>query len=168
MPGRAMREETAMKLTDHFTLAELTFSQTAARENIDNRPNAEQVENLRLLCINVLEPIRVDLGKPITVSSGYRSPRLNKAVCGAPTSQHLNGQAADIVSFAVPVKALFKRIIRLGLPYDQIIYEGTRTSAWVHVSYDAARRRGSILRATFPEAGGVVYTKLTKAQALRI
>lgn len=157
-----------MKLTDHFTLAELTFSQTAARENIENRPGPEQVENLRLLCEHILEPIRVDVGKPITVSSGFRSPRLNKAVGGAPTSQHLNGQAADIVSFAVPVKSLFKRIIRMGLPYDQIIYEGTRKSAWVHVSYDAERRRGNILRATFPAAGGVVYTRLTRAQALKL
>lgn len=157
-----------MKLTDHFSLAELTFSQTAARENIENRPNAGQIENLRLLCMNILEPIRVDIGKPVMVSSGFRSPRLNKAVGGAPTSQHLFGQAADIVCFAVPVKTLFKRIIRLGLPYDQLIYEGTKSTAWVHVSFDTARTRRSILFATFQEAGGVQYTKLTRGKAMKL
>jgi hypothetical protein len=157
-----------MRLTPHFTLAELTFSQTAARENIENRPNAEQIENLRLLCLNILEPVRVGIGKPITVTSGFRSARLNKAVGGAPSSQHLTGQAADIVCFAMPAKALFKRIIRMRLPYDQLIYEGTKNTAWVHVSYDAARRRGSILLATFPPAGGVHYAALTRAKALKV
>lgn len=52
-------------------VSELTFSQTAARENIENKPNAEQVENLRLLCVYILEPVRVDIGKPVTVTSDF-------------------------------------------------------------------------------------------------
>ena len=157
-----------MKLTDHFTLEELVFSQTAVRDNIENKPSTAEINSLKQLCENVLEPVRIEVGKPITVTSGFRSARLNKAVGGAPDSQHLRGQAADIVCFDVSVKTLFKRIIQKGLPYDQIIYEGGKSGAWVHVSFDQARSRREILLATFPVAGGVHYTKLSKTMAMKI
>lgn len=156
-------------LSRNFTLAELTFSQTAARKNIANKPSARQVEALRALCINILQPVRDALGQPLTVSSGYRSPALNAAVRGAKKSQHIDGQAADIVCFAIPTKDLFKRILQLGLPFDQIIYEGGKTSIWVHVSFKAdGDNRAEILAASFPKSGGVKYRKLTFAQAMEI
>ncbi len=157
-----------MNLTDHFTLEELVFSQTAVRDNIDNKPNNGQFQNLKNLCVNILEPVRVSINRPIAVTSGFRSERLNKAVGGSPDSQHMKGQAADIVCFGMSAKSLFKRILELGIPYDQIIYEGAQTNAWVHISFDAVQSRRSILLATFPPAGGVQYAKLTKTEAMNL
>jgi zinc D-Ala-D-Ala carboxypeptidase len=153
-------------LAEHFTLQELTFSQTAARNNVDNTPTPAQIANLRSLCQMILEPLRMRLQKPIVVSSGFRSEALNRLVDGAPNSQHLKGMAADFVCPAIEVKRLFKAVIEMGLPFDQLIYEGGRQSQWVHVSYDRERQRGEILAATFPVAGGVQYRKLSRKEAM--
>ena len=83
-------------LTKSFTLEELVFSQTAAREGIDNTPAAAHVRAMRALCTNVLQPLRDAVGAPLVVSSGYRSPRLNKFVGGSARSQHMEGKAADV------------------------------------------------------------------------
>ncbi len=164
-----MPDADANVLSRNFTLTELTFSQTAARRNIANKPSARQVEALRALCINILQPVRDAIGKSLTVTSGYRSPALNAAVKGSKTSQHMAGQAADIVCFAIPTKDLFKQILQLGLPFDQIIYEGGKTSIWVHVSFRAdGGNRGEILAASFPKIGGVKYRALTHAQAMEL
>jgi hypothetical protein len=90
---------------------------------------------------------------------------LNRAVQGAPDSQHLLGQAADLQCFSLPPAEFFRRAVAMPLPFDQLIYEGSPHTVWVHISYDAARTRGEILRATFPPAGGVAYSNLTKDQA---
>lgn len=164
-----MPDATPIVLSKNFTLAELTFSQTAARRNIANKPSAKQVEALRALCGNILQPVRDALGQALMVTSGYRSPALNAAVKGSKKSQHMDGQAADIVCFGIETKDLFKRIIRLGLPFDQIIYEGGKTSIWVHVSFKAdGDNRGEILAASFPRSGGVKYRALSQAQAMEL
>jgi zinc D-Ala-D-Ala carboxypeptidase len=152
-------------LSSSFTLEELTFSQTAARIGILNVPDPQQVTALQALCTNVLQPLRDALGLPITVSSAFRSPALNRAVGGASDSQHLDGQAADLQCFSLSTAEFFRRALAAHLPFDQLIYEGGREATWVHISYDTARARGTILRATFPAAGGVLYTALTQAQA---
>jgi uncharacterized protein YcbK (DUF882 family) len=130
----------------YFTIKELTNSATAKRKGIDNTPSQEVVRNLTALTDNVLDPLREAWGSAITVSSGYRSPRLNVAVGGVKTSQHREGKAADLV---VGTKAdnykLFQLAISLKLPYDQIIWEKTATATWVHISYDASRNRRQIL-----------------------
>jgi zinc D-Ala-D-Ala carboxypeptidase len=155
-------------LSLNFTLEELTFSQTAARLGIPNVPSDEQIASLKALCDNILQPLRHNLAAPLFVSSGYRSPALNRAVEGASDSQHLLGKAADITCPTMSTDDLFKRVLRLELPFDQLIYEGGKESVWVHVSFDTAGRRGEILRASFPPAGGVFYASLTPDQALAL
>lgn len=92
-----------MKLTDHFSLSEFTRSSTADRLHINNTidlsvPSGQSVfKNLKNLCEQVLEPLREHFGIPVVICSGYRCPQLNKAVGGVPNSQHLKGEAADIV-----------------------------------------------------------------------
>ena len=82
-----------MKLSANFTLEELTKSQTASRKGIPNNPNASQIDNLKSLCTNVLQPIRSHFGQPVTISSGFRSGELCIAIGSKITSQHTQGQA---------------------------------------------------------------------------
>lgn len=141
-----------MNLSEHFSLREMTFSQTAIRQGIGNTPSADQIGALRLLCEKVLEPTRAHFGRPIIVSSGYRSPALNRAVGGSTTSQHCTGEAADIEIAGVDNRRLAKWI-RDNLTFDQIILEGASAAdpnaGWVHVSYRDNRARRSILTARF-------------------
>lgn len=144
-----------MYLSKFFTLEEMTFSQRAARDGIPNRPNADEVENLRRLCVKILDPLRKELG-PVVVSSGFRGPLLNKAVKGARNSQHLTGCAADISVPGIPVATVIATIRRLKLPFDQLIDE---FGAWTHVSYTLAPR-GEVLKARRGADGKTVYTRI--------
>ena len=85
-----------VNLTEHFTLEEMIRSRMAEKHDIDNMPGSHEVANLRILCEKILEPARLEIGMPITVTSGYRSERVNKIVGGAKGSLHLVGKAADI------------------------------------------------------------------------
>ena len=126
----------------YFTLNELTASTTAKRKGIDNTPDATVKANLTALVANILDPLREAYGKPIVVSSGYRSPKLNRAVGGAAKSQHVTGQAADIHTLSdTPAdnKKLYDLILKLKLPFDQLINEYNFN--WVHVSYSPRNRR---------------------------
>lgn len=138
-----------MQLSQHFTLEEMIKSQTASRKGIDNTPTPEVIENLKLLCEHVLEYIRVRFGKPITVNSGYRGPKLNKAIGGAKNSQHMTGQAADIEIVGIDNKTLFNWI-RDNMEFDQLILEyykeGIPDSGWVHVSWNSAGNRKQTLQ----------------------
>lgn len=158
----------ATPLCRSFTLEELTFSQTAARQGILNTPSSDQIAALAALCVNVLQPLRDAINLPIVVSSGFRCPALNRAVFGAAASQHMQGEAADIICPMTSTAALFKQVLELELPFDQLIYEGGIESVWVHVSFDRLRRRGSVLRASFPAGGGVSYVDLTREAALEL
>lgn len=137
-----------MNLSKNFTLNEMLESQTARRRNIQEQftPSENVKENLRKLCINVLQPLRDKLGKPIHVSSGYRCKRLNKAIGGAVKSQHIEGKAADLQGIGITNKELFD-YIKDNLDYDQLLWEfGTKEEpAWVHVSYDDKRMRKQVL-----------------------
>lgn len=124
----------------HFTLHELTRSTTATLQGIDNTPPAEAVHRLELLVEHVLDPLREAWGKPIHVSSGYRCPALNKAVGGAPASQHMRGEAADIsVGNPADNRRLYHLLHTLKLPVDQAINE--YDFSWIHVSYGPRMRR---------------------------
>ena len=124
-------------VTMHFTIEELYDSATAKRLGINNKPTIQKMINLVYLAAFVLEPLRVAMGRPINISSGYRCEQLNKAVGGVYNSQHLKGQAADI---SIDGDMAFGRkvfeYIRKNLPFDQLIWEHNASGVyWVHVSY---------------------------------
>ena len=126
----------------YFTINELTKSSTASRLHINNTPSQEVKDNLNKLIDNILDPLRELYGKPIIVNSGYRCPKLNKAVGGARNSQHLIGQASDIrtvTNTKESNKQLFDIIRNSKLPFDQLINEYDFN--WVHVSYGPRNRR---------------------------
>ncbi len=127
-------------------MSELTSSPTARRKGIDNTPNGVQRAALTALVTNILDPLREAYGKPIVVTSGFRCPRLNRAVGGVAKSQHMKGEAADIRTLSdrpSDNKKLFDLIIKLGLPYDQCIDEYGYN--WIHVSYTSQGNRRQIL-----------------------
>ena len=145
-----------MKLSDHFTLAEMTASNTAARKGIDNTPPDAIVDQL-ILTADRMEKIRaLLLGKPIRILSGYRSPRLNRAVGGSRTSAHMTGQAVDFVcpDFGTPAQ-IVDFLGRELKGFDQIIEE---FGQWVHVGW-AAKPRGQLLKAR-KVGGRTVYTQV--------
>lgn len=124
-----------MNLSKHFTLEELTYSDTARMIGIKNIPKTEIIRNLGLLANNLLEPLREKLSKPIIITSGYRCEILNKKVGGAPNSQHTRGQAVDIIVKGITPKTLYEFIKSSGLIYDQLILEQTKSAQWIHISY---------------------------------
>lgn len=132
-----------MKLSEHFTLEEMTFSQTAARRGIANDPPPTVVENLRWLASR-LEVIRTKLGGvPIHVSSGYRSLALNRVTPGSSkTSAHTKGLAADIGVDGMSPKSLALKVADMDLDIDQLILE---FDSWVHVGLSDAKPRGQLL-----------------------
>ena len=137
-----------MNLTEHFSMKELTQSQTAIKNGIPNIPKDPQVvANLTLLCEKVLEPLREGMKCPIRISSGYRSPELNKLIGGAKASQHNIGEAVDI-DLDEKNAELFSYIVN-NLDFDQIIWEfgDDNNPDWVHVSYKAAGNRKQLLKA---------------------
>lgn len=125
-----------MNLTNNFTLNELIYSTTAEKNKIANTPSQPVIKNLKALCENVLQPLRNNLGCPIVITSGFRCAVLNKRVGGASNSQHLYGQAADLVVPQKNLKDVFN-YIKSHLPYDQLLYEYNKTDKWIHVSYRA-------------------------------
>jgi len=119
-----------MKLSEHFTLEEFSFSEAAARRGLDNTPGRIVITNLGLVAA-VMEKIRTLLGdRPIVVHSGYRSVEVNQAVGGVATSVHCHGLACDFVcpAFGTPVEVALA-ILKSDLEYDQLILE----YGWVHV-----------------------------------
>jgi zinc D-Ala-D-Ala carboxypeptidase len=142
-----------MNLSTHFTLEELTASQTAVRRGICNLPPVAVIKNLARLA-GLLEQVRELAGKPIAISSGYRSPELNRWVGGSSTSAHTLGLAADITCSGITPKALAMLIRESAIGYDQLIYEGT----WVHIGLSEGDLRGQVLTANF-KGGSATYTK---------
>jgi len=150
-----------MKLSANFQLSELTKSQVAERKGLPNNPSANQIDNLKALCINVLQPIRSEFDKPVIISSGYRSGEVCIAIGSKPTSQHAEGKACDFEIIGVDNKDLFDWI-KNNLEFDQLILEfykdGEANSGWIHVSWNGEDNRNQTLRAyRNEETGKVVY-----------
>ena len=148
-----------MKLSENFSLSELTKSQTAERKGIDNTPSPTHQENLKSLCEMVLQPVRDHFSRVVTISSGYRSPELCTAIGSKITSQHARGEAADFEIFGVSNKELAD-YINENLDYDQLILEYWKkedpNSGWVHCSYTNGNNRKQYLRA-YKEDGKTKY-----------
>lgn len=131
-----------MNLSEHFTLSEMTFSETAARKSLSNNPTEEVVKNLTALCVNVLEPLRARLNRPIRITSGYRSEAVNKAIGGSKNSQHIQGKAADLQVPGMTSKEVFETVKGMGINLDQCIEE---FGEWIHVSYNGELNRNQFL-----------------------
>lgn len=130
-----------MKITENFTLEELSHSNTAKSRNIENIPGEVEIENLKELAENVLQPLRDLVNVPIIVSSGFRNDVVNKLVGGVPGSQHRKGQAADINAKNKNARDLFNTIIESSIPYDQVILYDDGRNNFVHISYNKAGNR---------------------------
>jgi hypothetical protein len=130
-----------MKLSENFTLAELTDTDTG----LPNNPSQDEIRNLKLLVQKVLQPVRDKFGV-INVTSGFRSPGVNSAVGGSATSDHVHGRAADIQ--CEDMAAVFN-YIRKKLPFKQLIWEfGTDAQPkWIHVAYDVNNNKSEVLKA---------------------
>ena len=148
-----------MKLTQNFSLAEMTKSDTALRLDMDNTPGDEEIANLQALCENVLQPIRDAYGVGVKVNSGFRHPDVNGAVGGSKTSDHCKGMAADIEIPGV-ANADLAEWISENLEFRQLILEfytpGVPDSGWVHVSYNPEDNKKQIMTA-MKENGKTVY-----------
>jgi len=131
-----------MQLSTNLSLAEVTRSETAKRRGISNMPTPEHIENFKKLAANIFQPIREHFGKPILISSGYRSAELNKAIGGSLSSQHSSGEAIDIDMDGTDItnKQIFD-YIKDNLTFDQMIAEFPKQGNpdWVHVSFAANR-----------------------------
>jgi zinc D-Ala-D-Ala carboxypeptidase len=148
-----------MKLTENFTLSEMTKSETALRHGLDNTPGDTEIANLKRLAENILQPVRNHYKRGVKVNSGYRAPNVNAAVGGSKTSDHCRGQAADIEIPGVANADLAEWISK-NLKFTQLILEfytpGVPDSGWVHVSYDPANLKCQVMTA-MKENGKTVY-----------
>jgi len=141
-------------LSDHFSLAEMTKSQTAERRNLPNNPDKDAIDAMKLLCINILEPVRNHFGKPFTPSSGCRSAELCVAIGSSVSSQHTKGEAADFEVPGVSNLDLATWIVG-NLDFDQLIlefYKGGNTG-WVHCSFKQDGNRRDVLTYQGKESG---------------
>ena len=149
-----------MNLTENVSLKELTKSESATRFGISNEPTKEALSNLQKLATHILQPVRDHFGKPLIITSGYRSPELCLKIGSTTTSQHTKGQAADFEIGGIANKDL-SDWIHQNLDYDQLILEFWKpedaNSGWVHCSYKGGgQNRKQYLRA-FTENGKTKY-----------
>lgn len=130
-----------IRITDNFYFEEFVESATATRLNIDNHPDREQCQNLLTLCEEVLQPARRKWGKPMVITSGFRSKALNKAVGGVWNSYHLTGQACDIATHTADESQKLAELLAQQNKCDVAIIEHTQNGGWwVHVQWSAKPR----------------------------
>ncbi len=158
-----LAKNTSVRLTQNFCLDEFTISQEAERHGYRNEPNEKQIENLRLLCVNVLQPLREIIAVPIFINSGFRSFDVNAAVGGKFNSQHLEGKAADFIVPSMNLVDVFNIILQK-LSFDQLIYEFGK---WIHVSWNGELNRKDVMISKKVH-GKTVYEKLNGELKIQI
>lgn len=128
------------KLSEHFTLEEMIRSATASANHITNTPSQAEKEWLQYLCINVLEPLRQHMGRPLTITSGYRCPKLNTLVGGVAKSQHKYGQAADIRILNKQDGDKIFAYLKTNKYVSKALYERSKSTGarWIHVAVAAS------------------------------
>jgi hypothetical protein len=138
-----------MNLSRNFSLQELIKSDTAIRKGIDNNPNADQIEKLKRLCENVLQPVRDQFGR-VKVTSGFRTPELCLAIGSSINSQHAKAEAADFEVLGVDNAEVADWVYK-NCQTDQLILEyytpGEPNSGWIHASWVEFNPRAQYLRA---------------------
>ena len=150
-----------MKLSENLSLAEAIYSATALRKGIVNEPTVTHLISLKAVANNIFQPCRNHFGKPLRVTSGYRSKELNKAIGGSNNSQHSKGEALDMQSTSGYTNRELFMYIKDHLTFDQLIGEfpdNVGEFAWVHCSYKEEGNRGEVLIA-YKEDGKTKYTK---------
>ncbi len=165
-----------MLLSKNFSISEFLKSNVARRKGIILDPPKEHIYNMQKLCLKVLQPVRIELGRPIKINSGWRSKELNKAIGGAykirdgeyiATSQHCKGEAADLHYVDgkgnANNKLLFDTILDMGLEFDQMINEFDYS--WIHISYSKDNNRCQLLEA-YKDNGRTKYKKFKELKSL--
>ena len=144
-----------IRLTANFGLDEFVISQVAERHGYENEPNEKQIENLKLLCQNILQPLRDKTQAAIFINSGFRSFHVNAAVGGRFNSQHLEGKAADFIVPSMDLVDVFN-LIRQDFQFDQLIFEFEK---WIHISWNGENNRNDVLLSK-KVYGKTVYEKV--------
>jgi hypothetical protein len=155
---RGSRKKEGM-VSKNFSWREVTRSGTCERAGIDNIPGPMEKAALQATIINVMQPLRNAMGRPIRVTSGYRSLACNTKIGGATNSQHMRGQAIDFQDPAGNLAQMFY-YIKDNLPFDQLIWEkgDTNQPLWIHVSYKSdGSNRGKVLKYQVPPGSGYTY-----------
>ena len=143
------------RISKHISYKEAVGSDYAKQKGISNKPNEEQVENMKLLAEEVFEPLREWVDAPIKVNSMFRSKELNSAIKGSLKSSHLNGEAMDITSMGGKSNLEMFHYIRTELDFDQLIWEFGKEPKWLHVSFNKDNNRKQVL---VTKKRGVYYT----------
>ena len=141
-----------MKISPHLSYKEVTYSETAIRNDIDNEPNGPQLLAIKIMADYLFEPLREWVGGPIKVNSCFRSEELNSRIGGSKSSQHManNGAAIDIDdAYDIKTNSQMFFYIKDHLDFDQLIWEfgDDRNPDWVHVSYKKEGNRRQVLKA---------------------
>lgn len=155
-----------MRLSKNFTLSEVTRSNTAKRLGIDNTPKNQHLKNMQRLITNLIQPMRDALG-PIRITSGYRSPELNRAIGGSKKSQHSKAEAVDIQFWSegqMNNRILYNWVINSGIEFDQMINEFDYS--WIHISLKEKNNRKEILEAYKDKDGDTAYRYADDIKAL--
>ena len=147
-------------ISKHISYKEATYSRTATRLGIENKPDKDQLKNMKLIAEEIFEPLRMWVGGPIKINSFFRSPKLNKAIGGSSKSQHCHGQAIDLDdTFGRATNAEMFEFIKKHLDFDQIIWEfgDDENPDWVHVSYVSENKNRNRCLQAYKENGKTKY-----------